>query len=218
MKPISTGSRGRSIGIPSSATTTRNCPTISTTRNTFQSRTRESSISASLCSWISLVSSYPTTTRKFAKSSAEEVLTADIRICWCGGAPSNGGTISRASPRRLLCSGGARRTGSNSASPKVTLLLSTGGLDESAGYAGTPCNSLLSRALTRLKKAGLAQHDENCGTKSSNPLLSSGESVSQRELACRGREARLFARVCGPWQAAHSAETGIGRRHGTTGD
>ena len=74
-------------------------PTISTTRNTFQSRTRESSISASLWSWISLVSSYPTTARKFAKSSAEEVLTADIRICRCGGAPSNGGTISRASPR-----------------------------------------------------------------------------------------------------------------------
>src|SRR6516165_9757138 len=31
------------------------------------------------------------------------------------------------------------------------------------------------------------------GTGSSNPSLSSGESVSQRELACRGREARLFA-------------------------
>ena len=50
----------------------------------IQSRTRESSISASLWSWISLVSSYLTTTRKFAKSSAEEVLTADIRSCWCG--------------------------------------------------------------------------------------------------------------------------------------
>src|SRR3982074_2829374 len=34
-------------------------------------------------SWISLVSSYPTTTAKFATSSAEEALTADIRICWC---------------------------------------------------------------------------------------------------------------------------------------
>ena len=31
-----------------SATTKRNCPTISTTRNTFQFRIRESSISASL--------------------------------------------------------------------------------------------------------------------------------------------------------------------------
>src|ERR1700746_1967029 len=41
MKPISTGSRARSIGIPSSATTTRNCPTISTTRNTYQFRIRE---------------------------------------------------------------------------------------------------------------------------------------------------------------------------------
>src|SRR5271169_7070049 len=87
MKPISTGGRARSIGIPSSARTTRNCPTISTTRNTFQFRTRESSILASLWSWISLVSSYPTTTTKFATSSAEEVLTADIRSCWCGGRP-----------------------------------------------------------------------------------------------------------------------------------
>jgi len=66
-------------------------------------------------SWISLVSSYPTTTTKFARSSAEEVLTADIRICWCGGAPSNGGSISRANPRRRLCRSGARRMGSNSA-------------------------------------------------------------------------------------------------------
>jgi hypothetical protein len=32
-----------------------------------------------------------------------------------------------------------------------------------------PTNSLLSHALIRLRKAGLAQHDENCGTKSSNP-------------------------------------------------
>ena len=38
-----------------------------------------------------------------------------IRICWCGGPPSNGGTISRTSPRRRLCGSGARRTGSNSA-------------------------------------------------------------------------------------------------------
>ena len=53
--------------------------------------------------WISLVSSYSTTTTKFATSSADEVLTADIRICWCGAALSNGGTISRTSPRRRLC-------------------------------------------------------------------------------------------------------------------
>jgi hypothetical protein len=59
---------------------------------------------------------------KFATSSAEEVLTADIRICWCGGAPSNGGTISRTSPRRRLCGSGARRMGSNSARPQVTPL------------------------------------------------------------------------------------------------
>ena len=132
------GKGGRNL-----STATRNCPTISTTRNTFQFRTRESSILASLWSWISLVSSYPTTTTKFAKSSAEEVLTADIRSCWCGGAPSNGGKISRTSPRRRLCGSGARRTGSNSARPEVTLLLSTDGFDESAGYAGTrptPCS------------------------------------------------------------------------------
>ena len=121
-KPISTGSRARSIGIPSSATTTRNCLMISTTRNTFQFRTRESSILASLWSWISLVSSYPSITTKFATSSAEEVLTAVTRICWCGGAPSNSGTISRASPRRRLRGSGARRTGSNSARPKLKLL------------------------------------------------------------------------------------------------
>src|SRR5215469_15547698 len=52
--------------------------------------------------------------------------------------------ISRTRLRRRLCGSGARRTGSNSARPEVTLLLSTGGLDESAGYAGTrpiPCPS-----------------------------------------------------------------------------
>jgi len=35
-----------------------------------------------------------------------------------------------------------------------------------------------------------------------------------REVARRGREPPLFARVCGPWEVARSAETGIGRRHG----
>ena len=39
-----------------------------------------------------------------------------------------------------------------------------------------PTNSLLSHALIRLREADLAQHDENCGTKSSKPLLSTGES------------------------------------------
>src|SRR6516165_3149136 len=99
-------------------------------RNTFQFRIKESSTSASLWPWISLVSSCPTTMTKFATSSAEEVLTADIRSCWCAGTPSNGGTISRTNPRRRLCGSGARRTGSTSAGPEVTLLLSTGGLDE----------------------------------------------------------------------------------------
>src|SRR5215472_4414288 len=32
----------------------------------------------------------------------EEVLTADTRICWCGGAPSNGGMIFTTTPRRAL--------------------------------------------------------------------------------------------------------------------
>jgi len=85
---------------------------------------------------------------------AEEVLTADIRSCWCDGAPSNGGTISRTSPRRRLCGSGAPRTGSKPARPEVTLLRSTGGLDE-RGVRWNPSNSLLSRALIRLKKAGL---------------------------------------------------------------
>jgi len=35
---------------------------------------------------------------------------------------------------------------------------------------------LPNRALIRRGKAGLAEHDENYGTKSSNPLPSSGES------------------------------------------
>ena len=55
------------------------------------------------------------------------------RICWCGGAPSTCGTIFRTRPRKWLCGSGARRTGSTSAGPDVTLLLSTGGLAESAG-------------------------------------------------------------------------------------
>jgi len=125
----------------SSTITTRNCPAISTTRDTFQFRTRESSISASLWSWISLVSSYPTTATKFATSSAEEALTADIRICWCGGAPSTCGTIFRTRPRKRLCGNGARRTGSTSVGPEVTLLLSAGGVDESAGYVEV-CSAL----------------------------------------------------------------------------
>ena len=35
-----------------------------------------------------------------------------------------------------------------------------------------------------------------------------------REVARGGRELRLFARVCRPWEVVRSAETGIGRRHG----
>src|ERR1700730_14811816 len=69
-------------------------------------------------SWIVLVISYPSITTKFATSSAEEVLTADIRICWCGEAPSNGGTIFRTRPRKRLCGSGARRMGSTSAGPE----------------------------------------------------------------------------------------------------
>jgi hypothetical protein len=53
------------------------------------------------------------------------------------------GTIFRTRLRKRLCGRGPRRTGSTSAGPEVTLLLSTGGLDESARYAGirsTPCS------------------------------------------------------------------------------
>ena len=41
-----------------------------------------------------------------------EALTANSRICWCGGAPSNGGMIFRTRQRKRLCGSGARRTGS----------------------------------------------------------------------------------------------------------
>jgi hypothetical protein len=41
----------------------------------------------SLWSWSSLVSSYPTTTTKFATFSAEEALTADIGIAGAAGRP-----------------------------------------------------------------------------------------------------------------------------------
>src|SRR5712671_942036 len=191
MKPISTGSRARSIGIPNSEITTKNCPTISTTRNIFQFRTRESSISASLWSWISLVSSYPTTTTKFATSSAEEALTADIRICWCGGAPSTCGTIFRIRPRKRPCGSGARRTGSTSVGPEVTLLLSAGGVDESAGYPGIR-PALVQSCTDRPRKAGLAEHDENYGTKSSNPLPSSEESGANRDRADQRSPSGLF--------------------------
>ena len=56
------------------------------------------------------------------------------------------------------------------------------------------------------------------GTDGSNPVPTSGESVSQRELAWQGREAGLFAQMCGPCQATESAETGMAGRHRTTGD
>ena len=55
------------------------------------------------------------------------------------------------------------------------LLLSAGGVDESTGYPGS-VQLLPSRALIPPRKAGLAEHDENYGTKSSNPLPSSVES------------------------------------------
>ena len=45
-------------------------------------------------------------------------------------APSNGGTIFRTRPRKQLCGIGARRTGSTSVGPEVTLLLSAGGVHE----------------------------------------------------------------------------------------
>ena len=70
--------------------------------------------------------------------------------------------------------------------PEVTLLLSAGGVDESAGYTGS-VQLLHSRALIPPRKAGLAEHDENYGTKSSNPLPSSGESANHRFLSGEAR-------------------------------
>jgi hypothetical protein len=51
-----------------------------------------------------------------------------------------------------------------------------------------PSNSLLiiSRALIRLRKGGLEQHDENCGTKGSNPVPSSAESAANLTFAWMG--------------------------------
>jgi hypothetical protein len=86
----------------------------------------------------------------------------------------NGGTISRTSPRRQLCGSGARRTGSKSARPKVTPVRCTGSLTQAWD---TPESVQL---LAQSQKGGLDQHDENCGTKSSNPLPSSGESAANR--------------------------------------
>ena len=63
-------------------------------------------------------------------------------------------TISRIIPRSRLCGSGARRTGSNPARPEVTLALFADGLDERGGR-WNPSNSFLSRALIRLRKAGL---------------------------------------------------------------
>jgi hypothetical protein len=70
--------------------------------------------------------------------------------------------------------------------PEVTLLLSAGGVGESAGYVGIR-SALARRALIRPREAGLAEHDENYGTKSSNPLPSSGESASRTGQAAAGR-------------------------------
>jgi hypothetical protein len=54
-------------------------------------------------------------------------------------------------------------------------VLSTDGLDERGGR-GTPSNSLLSRALIRLRKVGLRNMMRIGGTESSNPPPSSSES------------------------------------------
>jgi hypothetical protein len=65
-------------------------------------------------------------------------------------------------------------------------LLSTGSLRK-CRVRRNALNSSLSRALIRLRKAGLAEHNENSGTKSSNPLPSSGESDANSPSA-RGRD------------------------------
>jgi hypothetical protein len=65
-------------------------------------------------------------------------------------------------------------------------LLSTGGLDE-RGVRWNPSNSLAQSCTDPSRKGRYAQHDENGGTESSNPLLSSGESANFRSLSrCPG--------------------------------
>src|SRR5262249_44551290 len=71
-----------------------------------------------------------------ASSNWLRIVDNQVRICWCGGGPSNGGMISRTSPRTRRCGGGARRKGSNTAETEGTLVLSTDRLGENAGYAG----------------------------------------------------------------------------------
>ena len=86
--------------------------------------------------------------------------------------------------------------------PEVTLLLSAGGVGESAGYVGIR-SALARRALIRPREAGLAEHDENYGTKSSNPLPSSRQSVSSG-ISPSGIEKPAVA----------AASAGLARRHG----
>jgi multidrug resistance efflux pump len=108
-----------------------------TAQQVDQARTAQRTAQLSrLWSRISLVSSYPTTTTKFATSSAEEALTADSRICWCGGAPSTSGTIFRTRPRKRLCGSGARRTRSNSRDLRSRCRYLSVALTEGAGDAG----------------------------------------------------------------------------------
>ena len=73
------------------------------------------------------------------------------------------------------------------------LLLSAGGVDESTGYPGS-VQLLPSRALIPHRKAGLARHDENCGTTSSNPHPSTGEAHEPR--APKDWDVRSFTNCC----------------------
>ena len=70
------------------------------------------------------------------------------------------------------------------------------------------------RTVTEATKVRLEAVAYLPGTNGSNPIPSSGESGLSQEVTRRGREARLSARVCGPWEVVRSAETGIGRRYG----
>ena len=94
-------------------------------------------------------------------------------------------------------------------------MLSTGGLDE-RGVRWNPSNSLLSRALIRLRKAGLRNMMRMAELKvrihsppADSPCLAGYSPPTSK--------AGLFPRVCGAEQVARSGETGVARSYGVDG-
>jgi len=115
MKPISTGSPARSIGIPSSAITTRNCPTRRREIhfNSGQKRARSRKASGLGFSPREFLPDdlRPKSVIIFSRRGAYRRYK-DLLVR--AGPPSNGGTISRTSPRRRAlrewCAGERDRT------------------------------------------------------------------------------------------------------------